>query len=425
MIAPQALALGVLRVDVDEGVIDEIRIDGADDKAIRSQLAPLISGRPVTLAQLERQVLLADDVSGVRVRDTRYEREGDRGVLLVRTTRQKFAGYAEITNDGSEPVGPIRARLDVDVNGLLTDFDELDATFSTNPIEPEELQFASARYTTILNSAGTQAALYGSYSATHPGDFLEDRDIFGESIRVGVRLSHPVRRSRDFSLWVESSLELRDLKQDRFGERVRHDRIPVARAGFYVLNYWDRGRLRGRVEVSQGLDILDATQLRDPLASRSDAPADFTTVSAWAEVQQGLLNDFSVALSGRGQISSEPLLISEDLGLGGPRYLRGYNFSERTGDEGVMGFGELRYDWDDALGLVRRMQLYGYADAGVVNNLEDGRGGGSLASAGGGIRTDVTRDLDLDVEVAMPLTGPRFDSDNKTPRINVSVSHSF
>ncbi|MBU1254621.1 MAG: ShlB/FhaC/HecB family hemolysin secretion/activation protein, partial [Alphaproteobacteria bacterium] len=183
--------------------------------------------------------------------------------------------------------------------------------------------------------------------------------------------------------------------------------------------------LRGRLTLSQGLDILGATQRGDPLASRPDASPDFTTLSGWVDWERGLSRSVSLALAARGQISSTSLLITEDIGLGGNRFLRGYNFGERSGDEGIMGFAELRYDWDDAFGLVRRMQFYGYADGGVVGNLDGGRGSGSLASGGGGIRTDITRDLDLDLELAIPLTGPRYDTDDKSPRLNVSVSQSF
>ena len=54
MIEPQSLRAGVLRVRVDEGRIDRIRIDGDDDAAIRNQLNPLLGGRPVTKGTLAR-----------------------------------------------------------------------------------------------------------------------------------------------------------------------------------------------------------------------------------------------------------------------------------------------------------------------------------------------------------------------------------
>ncbi len=424
-IQPQALSAGVLRVHLDEGVIDEIRIEGADESAIRSQLAPLQNGRAVTLAMVERQILLAGDISGVHIRRSRYERENGRGILIVEASRSALDGYLELTNDGSQPIGPERARIDADLNGLILPSDEIDLTYTTTPFEPEELQYGNASYSVVVNSSGTEVGMVGSYSATEPGAYLSDRDVFGRAWRVGLEARHPLLRSRNASLWVEGELQLRDLRQEREGILVRHDRIPVIRAGLFTVAKVAGGRFRGRLTVSQGLSVLGATELGDPLASRDDASAVFSSLYAWADWTRDLPSDFSLRLAGRAQGSTDPLLSTEDLGLGGNSFLRGYNFSERFGDQGVMGSGELRYDWDDAAGLIDRLQLYTYADGGVVDNLANGRGNGSLASAGGGIRTDITRGLDFDIEVAVPLTGPRYDTDDMSPRFNVRIKKSL
>ena len=425
VISPQSLSSGVLRVSLDEGVIDEIRIEGDADPAILSQLEPLRDGRPVTLARLERHILLADDISGIRLRSPRYEREGERGVLIVEARRDRFSGRAELANDGSQPIGPLRARIDFDANGLISPFDEIDFTYSTVPTEPGELQYLAGRYSVVVSPQGTEVSFGASYSATRPGAYLADRDIFGKSARVSGRLRHPLRRSRGFSIWVDGELEFRDLRQDRFGALARHDRIPVARLGFYSRALMLDGAIRGGLTLSQGLDILDATQQGDPLASREDASPDFTVLSGWFAWERALASSLELALAGRGQLSSTPLLITEDIGLGGNSFLRGYDFSERSGDNGIMGSAELRYDWRNPIGMLRRAELYAFADGGVVGNLEDGRGSGSLASSGGGIRTDLTRNLDLDLELAFPLTGPRYDTDDKSPRFNVAVTQSF
>lgn len=424
-IGPQSLGGGVLRVQVEEGVIDEIRIEGADDRAIRAQLEPLRDGRPVTLARLERQVLLADDIAGVYLRRPRYERTDGRGVLVVEASRNDFSGRVELANGGSRPIGPLRLRVDADANGLISPFDEIDLTYSTVPDSPGELQYIRGRYGIVVSRHGTELVATASYSATEPGAYLEERDIFGESLRFSGGIRHPLRRSRAFSLWLDGQFEYRDLRQERFDIIARHDRIPVIRSSLYTRALAGGGALAARLTVSQGLDLLGATQRGDPLASRPDASPDFTTLSGWMEWERYLSDPISIVLSAHGQIASTPLLITEDIGLGGNRFLRGYNFSERSGDNGIMGFAELRYDWTDALNLLRRLQLYAYVDGGVVGNLEDGRGSGSLASVGGGFRTDITRNLDLDLELAIPLTGSRYDTGDKSPRFNVSVSQSF
>lgn len=424
-IKPQNLGAGVLRVELDEGTIDEIRLVGENDPAIRAQLEPLRTEGPVTLANLERRILLADDISGVYIRNTRFEREGETGVLIVKTGRSKFSGAVELENDGSQPVGPEQLTIDFDANGLISPFDEFDVTVSTTPFQPEELQYGRVRYGAVVDSSGTEISAVGSYSMTEPGAYLSDRGVLGRSWRVGAEISRPILRSRDLSVWVEGELELRDLRQERDGELARQDRIPVTRASLYSIAEIAGGRMRSKLTLSRGLDILGATQDGDKLASRSDASADFTSLSGWFEWERDLIDRVSVEVAGRGQLSADPLLITEDIGLGGTQFLRGYNFSERTGDEGIMGYGELRYEWDKPFGLVRKMELYAYADGGVVGNLNDGRGGGSLASGGGGIRTDITRDLDFNLEIAVPLTGPRFDTDDLSPRFNFRIRQAL
>ena len=424
-IPEQALTGGVLRVNVDEGGIDEIRIEGSDDPVIRRQLERLLAIRPLTLAALQREVLLADDTSGVWIRKTRFERDGGRRILVVDARRQDFGGSVLLATDGTKPVGPIRARIDLDANGLISPRDRVDLSFSTTPLDPDELAFFSARYSVVVNDAGTLLGAFGSWSRTEPGAYLAARELLGESWQGGVRMRHPLLRGQRRSLWLEASAEVQDLSQDSFGTLARHDRIALARLGFYGFGPLAGGTLQGRATVSQGLDILGATALGDPLASRLDAGPGFTTLTWWLNWRRSLAPRVSLSLAANGQLSTDPLLIGESFALGGNAFLRGYDFAQAIGDEGVAGVGELRYDWPRALGAVQHLQLYAFADGGMVSNLAGGRGDDTLASSGAGLRADVTRNLDFDLEVAVPLTDPRYDTGDKTPRINLRVSQSF
>ena len=421
----QDLNLGVLRVVLDEGSIDEIRLKGAQDDAIARQLQPLVTGGPVTQAALERRLLLADDISGVRILDTQFEKEGDRGVLIVKTRRSHASAYAEVRNNGSKQVGPIRARIDVDFNGLLSSADEVDVTIGTTPLQPGELQFARGSYKIVVDTSGLELGAHLSYSQTQPGAFLSEREIEGRFLRAGVSAQYPLKRSRDFSVWVISEFEVTDLRQDREGGLARRDRVPTIRTGLYSRGRLAGGRFSGRLIASRGLDILSATDPGDPLASRDDASARFTSLYGWLSWQRSLSKSFSVALGARGQIASDPVLATEDIGIGGTSFLRGYDFNERSGDSGIMGFGELRYNWRGKGFWLPRAQAYVFADGGVVSNLQDGFGSGSLASAGGGLRLNLTRDLDFDMELAVPLTGERRDSDSAGPLINLRVGQAF
>jgi hemolysin activation/secretion protein len=105
--------------------------------------------------------------------------------------------------------------------------------------------------------------------------------------------------------------------------------------------------------------------------------------------------------------------------------LRGYDWSERTGDQGAMGMAELRYTWNRPLGLARRVQVYAFVDGGKVTNHEAGFGSGSLASAGGGLRAELTRTFGANLELATPLSGPRYDTGDQRPKLNFRLLKSF
>lgn len=424
-IPEQTLVGGMLRVRVDEGRIDSVRIEGTDDPAIRAQLEGLIARGPITLPALQRAVLLAGDIPGVWIRATRFEREGTARILVVEARRNDVGGNALIATDGTKPLGPVRARIAVDANGLISPRDAVDLSFSITPLDPDELAFFSARYSVIVNDAGTSLGAFGSLSRTEPGAYLASRELLGKAWQAGIRLRHPLLRSPQRSLWLEASGEVQDLAQDSFGSLARHDRIALARLGFYGFGPLAGGTLQGRAAVSQGIPVLGATGRGDPLASRLDAAPDFTTLTWWLQWRRGIAPRVSIALASTGQLSATPLLVGESFALGGTQFLRGYDFAQRVGDEGAAGSAELRYDWPRALGAVRRVQLYAFADGGTVSNLASGPGSGTLASSGGGLRTDITRDLDLDFEVAVPLTEDRYDTGDKSPRLNLRISQSF
>lgn len=424
-IPEQRLFGRMLRVQVDEGAIDAVRVEGSADPAIRRQLQTLVNGQPLTLAALQRAVLLAADLPGVWIRGTRFERDGQRRVLVVDAGRRDAGGSVMVATDGTKPLGPVRARIDLDANGLISPRDRVDLSFSATPLDPEELAFFSARYTVIVNDAGTSLGAFGSLSRTEPGAYLADRGLLGKGWQGGLRMRHPVLRTQARSLWLEASGEVQDLTQDVLGALARHDRITLARLGFYGYGPLAGGTLQGRATVSQGIPILGATGNGDPLASRFDAQPDFTALSWWLQWRRGMAPRVSLQLASTGQLSTAPLLIGESFALGGTGFLRGYDFGQRIGDQGAAGSAELRYDWPRALGVMRHVQLYAFADGGTVSNLAQGLGGGTLASSGAGLRTDITRALDLDFEVAVPLTEDRYDTGDNSPRLNLRISQSF
>jgi len=424
-IMPQQIKAGVIVVSVDEGRIDALRLEGTDLPAVRRVLAPLANGAPVTAAEVERRLLIAGDIDGVLIKSSRYVREGDRGILVVRAAGDGISGRIGFENAGTKPLGPEQASVEIDVRRLLLDDDSLTLSYVGTPAEPDELNFVRGRYAAGINRSGTRLVASASYSRTHPGAYLRPLDIDGMSWQASLGVQHPLARNRSRSIWINASIDIRDIVQASRNLRVRHDRLTVARIGLYGYRPLLGGRVRVNALLSQGLDLFSATQAGDPLASRLDADGSFTSFNIWADWTRALGGGFSVRTAFDAQIASQALLVSEEMGLGGTSFVRGYDWSERSGDQGIAGMIELRYDIDRPLKLAKSVQLYAFVDGGHVGNLAGGTGGGSLASAGGGVRTSITHKLNFSIEAAVPLSGARYDTQDETPRLHAAIGQSF
>jgi hemolysin activation/secretion protein len=424
-IEPQTLTAGLLRVRIDEGSIDEVRLTGNDNAAVQAALAPLVGSGPVTLSTLERRLLLAGDVDGLWLKRTQFVRERGRGILLVDVGQNRKKLQASLTNDGTKPIGPIQLQLDGSVSQLFAPDDILSATVITTPLQPDEFAYGRLRYAKRVSTDGTELSLSASYSTSHPGSYLTARDISGESWSVTGGVLQPLLRTRDASFWGQASFTVRGVLQSRRDLLARRDRLSVARAGIYGFSNAAGGKLRINATLSQGLDILGATRQGDPLASRGDADGSFTSLSLFADWTSPSAGPASVHLGAAGQLASRPLLVSEEVGLGGGSFIRAYDYSERMGDEGYMGSAELRFALGEKIGFILGPQLYTFVDGGTVTNLENGFGGGTLFSSGGGLRASLARSLQAGAEVAMPLSGVRYDSGNSDPVFNFRLTKGF
>jgi hemolysin activation/secretion protein len=423
-VPPQDVASGVLRVRIDEGRIDAVEATGPAAPAVERLLRRLTGGAPVPTARLERQLLLAGDIAGVSLGRARLDRGGGRNVLRVESEYQAVRGRASMDNWGSSAIGPVRARAMVEANGTLVFGDRLTLGGTVTPLQPRELQFVHASYSLPLGSGGTEAFIrtYRSHSAA--GGRLRGRDLDGDSVEIEAGLSHPLVRSRAESLWGHVLAGIRDSELTREGVLVRDDRIVTLTGLLYGTARVAGGLGRARMQLVQGLDALGATERGDPEASRDDAGGVFTKLVLWADYVRRLGAGFSVQLSGEGQLASRPLLASEEMGLGGRTFLRGYDYREFAGDRGIAGGAELRYDLRRSPEPLRRAQIYLYADAGRVENLRGGFGGGSLASAGGGVRLAFDDGFDAGVELGVPLARG-FDGRRPDPRLSFTLVSRF
>ena len=380
----QRVVGGILRVVLDEGRIDEIDVLGSAAGPVTRLLAPLADGTPVRTARLERQLLLLGELPGIRVGRARVDRRGNRNVLRIRADRDRIQGHFYLDNWGSEAVGPVRAQIIANINGLLAEDDQLTLGAVMTPFDLSEFALARAGYSKLIGIDGTEVSAFGYIARSEVGEELTE--IGGDSAEVSFAVSQPFLRSRALGVGGEIKFSLRDAEQDRRGIRIREDRLATLTASAVAYGKPGAGRADVIISLVQGLDVLGATEEGDLLSSRRDGSGSFTKLEFGGSYDHPLSRHVTLRLQAEGQVASRALLVSEEMGLGGRYMLRGYDYRERSGDNGIAGSVEIRFDLTEQPDPIKSVQVYLFADGGVVDNYNNGVGDGSLASAGGGVR---------------------------------------
>ncbi|WP_448502683.1 ShlB/FhaC/HecB family hemolysin secretion/activation protein [Sphingomonas sp.] len=417
-IAPQRVSAGVLRVRVDEGRIDTVRVEGDGNTHVERLLSGLANGQPVTKAALERAILLAEAVPGVRVRRARLVQAGRLNILSVLLRETRVSGRIGVDNWGGASIGPIKARGRVAVRGVLADGDEVVGYVAVTPIEPGNSQYASLAYSAPVDANGTRMGVSGSVARIEAIGVNTGRLLEGDGTRVAMWVAHPLLLSRRATLAARLGFNLRDTSQGRDGVTTRDERVAALTARASGSTRFDEVRLWGSAELVQGTGWFGSTREGDPFASRRDGDSVFTKVELSGAALVPVAGPMSLRFDLEGQVASRPLFAADEFGYGGRSFGRGYFFREAAGDNAVAGSIELRIDVPRDAGLMAGVQFYGYGDAARLWNLGGG-GREDLATAGVGFRANVTRRLGLGVEMGVPI------DQDRAPRGNVETWFRF
>jgi hemolysin activation/secretion protein len=419
MVPEQVVDAGTVTVRLDAGAVDRVRIVGSRNVRLRQTLDK-VRGRAVRKDVLERQLLLAGDIPGVTIVSTRYVREADGATLIVEVAEDRVAGSVGLDNYGSQDLGPARLRLRLDLTGLLDDGDQLTTQLVVTPLQPKELAYGSLRYSIGIGSA-TRVGVAAAVGKTKPGGSFFAGRVTGESRYGAIFVNHALLRSNRTSLWVNAELAWLRVDQKFDGDPAQRDDIATLTLSTTATTKFAGGRLWGGLGVVQG---LGPTKAGDPIASRLDGSAAFTKGVLWVDWTGNVSKMLSVRVAANGQIASRPLLAAQEIGVGGPGFGRGYDFSERFGDDGVLGLIELREAIEKPVSGVDWVQLYQFVDGGYVENKAGGFGDGARWSAGAGLRAAFGK-TSIGVEAAFPINAPRYETGSKAPRVNLTVGQDF
>lgn len=432
IVPAQDVADGRLRLQVIEGSIVDVALkgEGAEQFGVRSMLDPVLAERPSRFTTLERQLYLINGRPGVHIDDTGLEEIGSASgrfrLIVTVNTWHVFTSFG-VDNLGSSSVGPWQSYATAAFNSYLAPGDSLAVNLSTTPGDPRQLAFGRLSYEVPVGTDGARIGASGFYSEVWPGDFrhLVNDNTKTESFEFHGSLV-PLQTQQS-SLTLTAGLGFTNAAEnDMFGP-VYVDRI---RAASLTADYKLQDNFGGTnyltVNYRQGLDILGASHSDDDFLSHDGASGKFSALNFWFTRYQTLSDAWSLKLASAGQWASGPLFLSQQFYLGGAAFGRGYGSAEISGDNGIAGSVELRFDQRLNWKYLSGYQLYGFVDSGAAWN--DGFGindGLSLTSAGGGVRFFLWDGLQADIGGAVPLTYRAPDNVGRGARVLFSLTSAL
>jgi hemolysin activation/secretion protein len=436
IIPPQQIADGSVRLQVIEGYVSSVEIRGeVNDRRglIREMAQKITRSRPTRLADMERYVLLIGDLPGVDVKTVLEPSKDQSGAsnLIVLLARKPLGIQAEADNRGSRAIGPDEFSAGIALNSLLG-LDEQTTLQGATVAPVRELHYLSIHHDETLNSEGLRLNLSASTSEARPEGLIAPLDALGRDQIYSVGLSEAVIRSRASTLTLGANFTVTDATTDLLNTLFSRDHLRVVSAnGSYDFADTWFGDTRPAtslltVQVSHGLDVLGATGPGSADLSRVNGRSDFTKATFLTNRVQSITSQFSLFFAAEGQATGDALLTTEQFGLGGASFGRGYEPSELTGDQGLAASLEARY----SPSILPRYapQFYAFYDVGIIwlnAPLAGERSGASLASTGIGLRFALTRYLTADLDLAKPLTRVIASRGNKDVLPLFTISTSF
>lgn len=441
VVPPQTIDNGNVRFQVVEGFIDKVTVQAAEGESetavnlIRSYAAQISKGSALNIQDLERQLLLINELPGMTARSVLSPSTTTPGAadVTIIVDRDPFEGLIGADNFGSRYLGPVNLTAAVTANSWLGLNEAITAQIVVAPDSGRELTYGALKYEQPIGPWGTKASIQGSVADTDPGYDLNQFEVRGLSQLVSVRVDHPFIRSRTENLMAHALFDWRDVRSSNNVENTRKDHIRAVRAG---ADYDFLDTLLGigfnaiGIEVSQGLNIMGASDEGDANLTRAAGDPQFTKVTGEIQRLQRVTGSVNLLLKAEGQLSNGPLLSSEEFGVGGIANGRGFDSSEIVGDEGFAGRAELQWNnpWTIQSNYVEKVQLYSFVDAGRVYNDDattNATKTDTATSVGGGARINLTGGIDTGLAVAFPLNRDVQTAGDQDPRFYVNLNKRF
>jgi len=410
-IPPQDLENGVVKIQVIEGGLEEIKVAGTErlhPDYVRSRMN-IATGAPLNRDRLIQalQVLQINPlIASISAELSAGSRDGQ-NILEVQISEAKsLNGQISLDNNRAPSVGSLRRKVQVSEANLTGLGDTLNLAYSNT----DGSNSYDIGYTLPINPYnGTIAFVFNNSNSNVIETPFNTLDIYANSTSYELTFRQPIEQtpSQESAIGFTAAYResLTSLLKIPFPLSAGADangvtKVAVLRAFQEFTQRSSQSVLSLRSQFSIGLGGVFGSNVN---ASFPDSR--FVSWRGQSQYVSLLAPDTFLLLRGDLQFSDRPLLPSEQIGFGGQDTLRGYRQDVLLGDNGLNLSAELRIpilripEWEGLL------QIVPFIDAAAVWNSSGQANSSSntLLGTGLGLRWRVGNSLDLRLDYGIPL----------------------
>lgn len=348
IIPKQDIENGVIAINIIEGQLTEVYIDGAshlDEKFIKDRIA-LYATHPLNINELQRGIWLLQTYPFIKKINAELVPGVIRGESALKARVEENSPYniwGRFSNEQSPSVGSERLEVGMTVSNLMGAGDSAGALVAGS----QSLYDVELHYELPVTSRDTTIRIEGRKNASTviepPFDYL---DIVSESETYSLSIQRPIYKDIGRQVIAAVSFDRRYGRTYLLGQPIELSEGDTnGRAGIsafrFALNWLDRNMdqvVAARASLNWGIDAFGATV--------NDAGTDGVFVSWLGQFQyarrlseSGLQSLFRADI----QLAGEHLLAMERFAVGGDGSVRGYRKNILVSDNGLTASLEFRY----------------------------------------------------------------------------------
>ena len=413
----QEIKFGMVELAVLEGRIGDVTVSGNkyySSSFIKGHFAQAMEENVARNESLERGLLLLNEYPSLKTSATLEpgKSAGATDVHITAEDKRPLNFMLDMNNYGFNTISRYRFGAGVEAGNVLVD----GGTLTLRGImgnEPNQLLYGLGNYSMPIGVHGTKLVIGGSDGKFDVGSQLDFLQIHGHITTGDIAVTHPFIKSRFQNLLGEFGFSAKHSTLELLDTLVADDAIRSLRLGVN----WDRLDLLGRWYASvygfQGLgEFLGGMSDNSPQASRRGADDRFTKATIATGRIQSLGHEMLLVLKASGQITTGPVVVMEQMLLGGPDSVRGYQLGERFVDEGYTLSAETRIPFFPSLMPTVLKQTQGaiFIDygAGLLRNPQPGEHRSTnMTGTGVGLQTQLPwYSTNIRLDLGFPI-GPK------------------